>query len=218
MNARAISVLAVLGSLVATSAQAQSREEGWEVGAQLIYQDSQDLEFAGGTTAEFDSDIGLAVTFGYRLNAHFEVEFGLDWNSVDYDVNVVSATPAFNFAARGDLESFTPHVDAKFNLMKGPFTPYVSGGVGWAFIDTNIPDGPPQNACWFDPWYGYVCDTWQSTRTTDEVTYHLGVGVRWDISDSHMVRLSYEKHWLDISTANGTPDLDQLKLGLVFKY
>ena len=219
MNVRAGFVSVLFGVLLATTAGAQSRDEGWELGAHALYQDAQDLTFDGGSTADLESDLGLAITFTYRLNARFEVEFGLDWNTVDYDVTVVSASvPGRSFDARGDLESFTPHLEANFNLFEGPFTPYVTGGVGWTFIDTNIPNGPPETACWWDPWYGYVCDTWQSTRTADELTYQLGVGVRWDFSDSQMVRLGYEKRWIDVSTASGTPDFDQLKLGLVFKY
>ena len=31
-----------------------------------------------------------------------------------------------------------------FNFLEGDLTPYVTGGVGWSFIDTNIPDAPPQ--------------------------------------------------------------------------
>jgi opacity protein-like surface antigen len=218
MNVRGSFLLAVLAGMSFATAGAQSREEGWDLGAQVIYQDSQRLEFEGGSNADLDSDIGLAITFGYRMNSRFEIEFGLDWNSIDYDVNVISATPALNFSARGDLESFTPRLSLNVNLLEGPMTPYVTGGVGWSFIDTNIPDGPPQNACWWDPWYGYVCDTWQSTRTSEEVTYQLGVGIRWDMSETYTVRLGYEKHWLDVSTANGTPDFDQLKFGLIFMY
>jgi opacity protein-like surface antigen len=219
MNVRAISVLAVLSGLLATSAGAQSRDDGWEIGTQLIYQDSQNLEFDGGSTADLESDLGISVTFGYRFNSRLELEFGLDWNTVDYDVNVVSASlPGRSFAARGDLESFTPRVNANFNFLEGPFTPYVTGGVGWSFIDTNIPDEPPQTACWWDPWFGYVCDSWQSTRTSDELTYQLGVGVRWDLSPGYMLRFGYEKHWVDLGKATSTPEFDQLKLGLTFKY
>jgi opacity protein-like surface antigen len=214
----AVCVVAALSGTIATSVSAQSRDQGWEVGAQLIYQDAQDLAFDGGTTASLDSDLGLAISFGYRVNDRLEFEFGVDWNTVDYDVTVFGATPAQSFSGRGDLESFTPHVNANFNLLTGPLTPYVSGGVGWSFIDTNIPNGPPQTSCWWHPWYGYICDTWQSTRTSDELTYSLGVGVRWDLTSNHMVRLGYEKHWLDLDTADGTPDFDQLRFSIVFKY
>jgi opacity protein-like surface antigen len=219
MIVRAIVVFAALTGLTAASAMAQERDEGWEVGAQAVYQDPRDITFNGGSTAELDEDIGIAVTFGYRFNARLELEFGLDWNTINYDLNLVSASvPGLNFSGRGDLESFTPHANLNLNLLKGPLTPYVTAGVGWTFIDTNIPDAPPETACWWDPWYGQVCGTFQSTRTSDELTYRLGVGLRWDISPEHMLRFGYEKQWIDLGEASSTPDFDQLKLGLTFKY
>jgi opacity protein-like surface antigen len=94
----------------------------------------------------------------------------------------------------------------------------VTGGIGYSFIDTNIPDAPPQTACWWDPWWGYVCDTFQSTRNVEEFTYQAGVGLRWDVSPGYTMRLAYEKHWLDLGEATTTPDFDQFKLGIVFRY
>jgi hypothetical protein len=102
--------------------------------------------------------------------------------------------------------------------MEGDFTPYVTGGIGYSFIDTNIPDAPPQTACWWDPWWGYVCDTFQSTRNVEEFTYQAGVGVRWDVSPGYTMRFAYEKHWLDLGEATTTPNFDQFKLGIVFRY
>ena len=32
------------------------------------------------------------------------------------------------------------------------------------------------------------------------------------------MRLGYEKHWYDLGHASGTPDFDQIKLGVVFRY
>lgn len=219
MNPRATWIFAVLASLLAARATAQSRGAGWEVGAQLVYQDSQDIGFNGGTSASLDDDIGLAVAFAYRFNDRFEVEFGIDWNSIDYDVSVVSASvPELGFTARGDLEAFTPYASANFNFVEGPLTPYVTAGVGWSFIDTNIPDAPPQNVCWWDPWFGPVCGTFQSTRTIDELVYQVGAGLRWDLSPGYTVRLGYEKRWVDLGEATSTPDFDQLKLGVTFRY
>ena len=51
---------AVLG-LFSAGVNAQSRGEGWEFGADLLYQNSQDVEFDGGTIVEFDSDIGISL-------------------------------------------------------------------------------------------------------------------------------------------------------------
>ena len=207
--------------LLATGANAQSRGTGWEFGADLIYQGSQDVDFDGGSTASFQDDIGVSLFAGYRLNDRLEFHFGLDWATVDYDATIpfqIGTGPIGSIGVKGDMEAFTPRVDANFNFMEGPFTPYITAGIGYSFIDTNIPNGPPQGACWWDPWFGNVCSTYQPTKSTDAFTYDVGLGVRWDMSPGYSMRLAYEKHWLDVSTASSAPDFDQFKLGIIFRY
>ena len=215
MKSRYIVTLAALCSCWSLAAHAD-RDTGWEFGGELIYQTSQDISGDNGSTAALDDDIGLALTFGYRVNPHLEVQFGVDWNTVDYTANLVSADlPNLEVGVDGELESFTTRVGVNYNFIDGPITPYVNGTIGYSFIDTNIPDGPPQSGCWWDPWYGQICGTWQSTRSLDKFIYGAGLGVRWDTSDTLSVRLEYQKRWIDASDA-GSPDFDQFKLGVTF--
>ena len=209
-----------LALLLCSSAALADRGQGWDFAGELLYQFSQDVTFEGGSRAAIDDDLGFALSFTYRFNDRLELLFGLDWNAIDYNVDVApgDAAAGLGFSAKGEIEYWTPRVGVNFNLLEGPLTPYVTGGVGWSFIDTNVPDAPPQTACWWDPWWGYVCGTFQSTRSTDELTYNLGVGLRWDVSKTMSLRLGYEKHWVDYSAADGTPDFDQLKIGLAGRY
>jgi opacity protein-like surface antigen len=75
-----------------------------------------------------------------------------------------------------------------------------------------------QVGCWWDPWWGYICTPYQSTKSVDEFVYQLGAGVRWDLSPGYTLRLAYEKHWFDAGNATSTPDFDQWKLGIAFRY
>jgi opacity protein-like surface antigen len=218
MKALIVSCLAALAALP-LAAQAQSRDPGWEFGGDVIYQDSSDVGFNGGTKINFDGAWGLDLVFAYRLNDRFELTFGLDWAQVDYDANLVSATnPALGFGISGDMESFTGKAGVNFNFMEGPITPYVTGSVGWTWVDTNIPNSQVQVGCWWDPWYGEICTPYQSTKTVDDFAYDLGVGVRWDLNGGITLRAAYEKHWFDYSKASSTPDFDQYKVGVYFRY
>ena len=178
MKYRYIVTLAALCSVWSLAAHAD-RDIGWEFGGELIYQDSADFDSDGGFSASLDSDVGIALTFGYRFSERLELTFGLDWNNVDYNAEVVAedvplVPDGTIIGVEGELESFTPRVGVNFNFMEGPITPYVSGMIGYSFIDTNIPDGPPQSGCWWDPWYGQICGTWQDTRSLEEFVYGLG--------------------------------------------
>lgn len=200
------------------TAVADERGPGWEFGADIIYQLSQDIDFNGGSSASLDDDFGLILSVGYRFNAKLELVAGLDWQDVDYDVTLVTDPGGLSVQGSGSLEAFTPRVSARYNFAESSLTPYVQAGIGWSFIDTNIPEGRPENVCWWDPWWGYVCGSVQDTRSTDGFTYDLGLGLRWDFGDAYSMRLAYERHWIDLSEADGTPDLDQFRLGFVFRY
>lgn len=212
-------LLFAAGSLTSSLALSDTRKPGWDFGLDIIYQDSTDLSFDGGSKARLEDDWGFGVDFGYRFNEHLELGFGLDWQSIDYQATLQSGTiSTLAVDVNGDLEAFTPRAWLNYNFMKGPITPYVNAGVGWSFIDTNIPNSRVQVGCWWDPWWGYICTPYQSTKSIDEFTYQLGAGARWDLDNGFSLRLAYEKHWLDYGNASSTPDFDQFKLGFMFRY
>jgi opacity protein-like surface antigen len=214
-----------LALLLCSAAALADRQPGWDFGGELLYQFSQGVDFEGGSKADLEDDLGLALSFTYRFNSRFELLFGIDWNSVDYQADIAPAPVSpggpvlgSGFSVEGEVEYWTPRVGVNFNLLEGDLTPYVTGGVGWSFIDTNVPEGRPQSACWWDPWWGYVCGTFQDTKSTDELTYNVGVGLRWDLRSSISLRLGYERHWLDLGEATSTPGFDQIKLGVIGRY
>jgi opacity protein-like surface antigen len=207
--------------LVGATAHSANREAGWEAGFDVVYQDSAEFDFERGSKVEFDDDYGVSFTFGYRANPHLEFQFALDYADTDYSVLLVTAdsngVPTGTLTGSGEMESFTPRANVQWNLLDRPVTPFLMGGIGYAFIDTNIPNGRPQTGCWYDPWYGYLCQTVQPTKSVEEFTYQVGIGGRFDISSSLSLRVAYERHWIDISTASGTPYVDQIKLGISFR-
>jgi hypothetical protein len=214
-----------LALLLCSGVALADRQPGWDFGGELLYQFSQDVDFEGGSRANLDDDLGLALSFTYRFNSRFELLFGVDWNSVDYQADIAPAPVSpggpivgTGFSVDGELEYWTPRVGVNFNLLEGDLTPYVTGGVGWSFIDTNIPEGRATTSCWWDPWYGYVCGTFQDTKNFDELTYNVGVGLRWDLRGTISLRLGYERHWLDLGESTNSPGFDQLKLGIIGRY
>jgi opacity protein-like surface antigen len=197
-------------------AHAQEREPGWEFGAHLLYMSNADVGFRGGSSVATDDEVGVSISIGYRFNSRFELQLDLDSYSVDYDVWIVSESNA-PFRGRGTLDTISPRLNATFNFLDGPLTPYVTVGIGWSFIDTNIPEGPPYLDCFWDPWWGRICERRQDTRTVDELTYAAGLGLRWDLSPRFTLRLGYDKKWIDFDQARSTPDFDQFKVGVMFR-
>ena len=223
---RLMTMLACAASVllaVPAAAGAADREGTWETTLGVVIQNSSDADFEGGTTAEFDSDTSFVFGLGYHYTANLEFGARLGIGTTDYEASIAvdgnGDGNADGFAGvRGDLEFTTLLFDATWNMMSGPFSPFVTGGIGWNWVDTNIATGPPQTGCWWDPWWGYVCTSFQDTRTLDGFTYQLGVGARYDFTDTVAVHGSYRINWIDFDNAKGTPDFDGFQLSVGWKF
>lgn len=220
---RVLALIACVALATPAVAQAMDREGSWETTFGILFQNSSDADFQGGTTAEFDSDTSFVFGLGYHYTDNLEFGGRLGIGKTDYnasiatDVNGDGGQDGF-VDVRGDLEFTTLLLDATWNFMSGPFSPFVTGAIGWSWVDTNIATGPPQTGCWWDPWWGYVCSSFQDTRTLDGFSYQLGAGARYDITDTVAVHGSYRIQWIDFDKAKGTPDFDGFQLSFGWKF
>jgi len=220
---RYLTVLACMALVAPAAAQAAGREGSWETTFGVVFQNSSDADFQGGTKAEFDSDTSFVFGLGYHYTDNLEFGGRLGLGTTDYEASIVTDSDGDgsqdgSVDVRGDLESTTLLLDATWNFMSGPFSPFVTGAIGWSWVDTNIATGPPQTGCWWDPWWGYVCTSFQDTKTLDGFTYQLGVGARYDVTDTVAVHGSYRINWIDFDKAKGTPDFDGFQLSFGWKF
>ncbi len=196
------------------------RDLGWEYGLDFVYLNSADWSFEGGSSLSVASDEGLTLAFGYRFNSRLELQGALAWQNSSYTGTLVSGDvpqkPSINI--KGDYEAWTPRISVDYNFLDRNITPYVTAGLGWAFFDSNIPSGQVSVGCWWDPWYGEICTAYRDTRKFDTFTYQAGVGLRWDFSPRYSMRFGYERHWLDFSKGTGAADLDQIRLGIIWRH
>jgi opacity protein-like surface antigen len=216
-------VLVLVAVVGAGTAQAQGyagdREGHWEFTLAPLYQMSNHIDFDGGSKIDTDSEFGFGLGFGYNLNEQFTLGFGFDWYSVSYDANVVTdATPPSSVGISGDYNSWLTWANLTFNLAEGPLVPYVTAGIGWSFIDTNVPSGRPVEGCYWDPWWGYICGSYYPTKTTNNFSYNAGVGLRYQWNPRFFTKLGYQMSWLDLGKAKGTPSFDQIRLDFGWLY
>lgn len=200
--------MAVLSGTAAAQTFGGSSDRGgkWEGYAGLRPLFSESVDFDGGSTIDTDDDLGFGFGFGYNVNEKLLVGGEMAWSTVDYDGVLVSAdTPGTSASLSGEFDVFSLAGSLTWHFLDGPLTPYASATLGYTWIDTNIATGPPVTGCWWDPWFGYICDTFVDTKDEEAFSYGLGVGVRWDFMQGWFARLSYEERWLDIGEADGTP-------------
>ena len=214
MNAMVSLACLTLAMLVgAATANAQDRAEHWEFEFGLLYQLSTEIDGEGGSFMETDNDFGLEFMAGYNINEKVETTFGFQWASVGYEADVVEEFGGIR-SISGSFDSWTLSGNLLYNFLDGPVTPYIGAGIGYTWIDTNVPNGLPSTGCWWDPWWGYVCYTSYPTKTTDSFSYQALLGVRYEFGYNKFVRFGYTSQWMDLGGTIGTPRFDVFKLSM----
>ena len=193
-----------------------SRAGTWEFYLPLTYTEEASFSGENGSSVEINDDFGIGFGFGFNFNNHFQLNGLFNWNSRSYDATRVSDNGS-TFQYSNDLETSAILLNGIYYFLKGDFSPFVSGTVGWTFLDTNIQNGPTQGTCWWDPWYGYICTEYTPTKTDDAFTYGGGLGLRYDVNRYFALQASYNKIWADYSYASSTPDFDTWKLDFIFR-
>jgi opacity protein-like surface antigen len=184
----------------------------WQTRLGVNYKPTTNTDFDGGSTVEFNSSTGFLVGIGYDLSKRFEVGANFTYDERSYDARLAGDDPGEEFPINGSLKSMGVMFDATYYFMTGRFTPFLSTGIGWNFVDTNIPTEPPEVGCWWNPWYGYICEGFQDTKNVDGFAYQLGAGLRYRVNPSISLNGSYQMSWLDFPKAQGTPTFDQFQL------
>jgi len=219
MSARKIVFVAAL--LAAAPAAAQSNRAGsWEVYLGPVFTDGKNYSFEGGSSARTDTGVGFNFGFAKNLNAHIQFGMDLAWSEQDYRATV---QPGSNNNLgivgniNGTVETSTVRFFGTYHFAQGPFTPLITGGLGWTYVDTNIPAGLPEGFCWYYPWYGQYCATYVPTHTTTKFSYNVGAGVRYDFGKG-LVRLLANSQWADFGGSYGSSNVIQFRIDLGTKF
>src|SRR4026209_2588111 len=133
----------VVGLAAAPVVNAQSREGSWETELGVIFQNSSDADFEGGTQADFDSDVSWLFGISYHYTDQLQFGGTLSFGQTDYDADIAADVdgdeqPDGFVSVRGDLDFMTLMGNATYNFLPGQFSPFVTGGIGWSWGATHI--------------------------------------------------------------------------------
>ncbi|HXV74987.1 MAG TPA: outer membrane beta-barrel protein [Candidatus Polarisedimenticolaceae bacterium] len=191
------------------------RAERWQFQIPITFTSSETFDGEADSFLEVSDDVGWGFGFGYHANERLYVGFDLTFIQASYDASVEfdldnDMVSDGTVTLGGTLDASAAQFAGQYNFLDNTITPFVRGNFGWTYIDSNIPSGPTEGVCWWDPWWGYVCDTWQPTYDDTSFSYGLGVGVRADVSQSFFLDLSYNQFWIDLSES--TPSFNGVRL------
>src|SRR5215471_18388986 len=219
------SVLRITALLLAAAYAAAVGAQGvparggkWEFTLQPQYTHGKSFSTGHGSGGETDSSLGFGFGVGYNLNNNFNVAGEFTWANSAYTATIADAGTGATTTITGTMNTSTFRLSGTWNMLPGDFTPLAQVGIGSTYLNTNIPIAPPQNTCWWDPWWGYVCGSYQPTRTAYYISYLDGLGVRWEIDRSIFVRALVIRQWLQAGGSLGTTWFDQYRVDLGFKF
>ncbi|HEX5092493.1 MAG TPA: outer membrane beta-barrel protein [Burkholderiales bacterium] len=219
---RSRTLLVILLTFAAGSAWAQEvrRAGKGEFYVSPIFTDGKTYNFSGGSTARTDTGFGLAMGYTFNLDDKVSIGGEFSWGEADYRATVQPG-PGNSLGIQSinaSIETWTVRFLGNYNFSRNAFTPFVSGGLGWTSIDTNIPTGLPQNVCWWYPYWGQYCGTYVPTATTTKFSYNANVGLRYDFGNTGFVRGQVGWQWVDFGGSYGSDQWTQYRLDFGAKF
>jgi opacity protein-like surface antigen len=184
-----------------------------------VFTDGKSYSFDGGSNAETDTGVGLTLGWLHNFNPHMAAGVEIEWSEQDYRATVQPG-PGNPFSAsqiNGTIESRTIRFLGTYHFSEKAFTPYVTGGLGWSWVDTNIPSGLPENVCWYYPWWGTYCSTFVPTHNTTKFSYNVGAGLRYDYGKA-VFRGQIHAQWIDFGGSYGSSYATQYRIDFGTKF
>ncbi|MEH6549139.1 MAG: outer membrane beta-barrel protein [Pseudomonadales bacterium] len=210
-------IVSLLAAVLSTTAFAQSkRDQDWEVALVYKYQSAESFgapEGADEANVAFDSSNGWGFNVGYNFNEHLNLAWEFTHSKPDYTTHFLDEDQEERTLSHTST-FISNHLVGTYHLLKGPITPYISAGLGYTNVDSNISDG--SGYCVPDYYWGWYC--YSSSYNKGSFSYNAAIGLRADISNTIFVRASYGRQWLDQKIGTDTPtfDIGRLEIGYRF--
>lgn len=205
--------------LIGASAQAQSDRAGtWEVGASLLDLSSTSIGGPQGTSLQVDDETGFGFFGAYNFTNRLAVGMDLNYSDPAYVATLVPDGIGPTQSVSANLGVDVIHFKAIFNLLDDDFTPFFEVGAGWTYLDSNIVEGYSGSVCWWDPWWGYVCNNYYDTYTDTRTSHSYAVGVRWDLQSTMVLRAAWGVHDIDTSRSSEDIELDTIQLTFGWRF
>jgi opacity protein-like surface antigen len=211
----AVAILAAAPAL----AQSSNRAGRHEIYLGPVFTNGDSYAFEGGTTVRTDTGFGLNFGYAYNFNSHLQAGIDIAWSEADYRATVQPGPGNTSLAGNinGTVETSTIRFNGTYHFLASGVTPFVTGGLGWTYVDTNIPSGLPESICWYYPWYGSYCGSFVPTHDTTKFSYNVGVGVRLDVGKG-VFRGVVNQQWISFGDSYGATAFTQFRIDFGVKF
>jgi len=130
---------------------------------------------------------GAAYNFTDQLALRFDTRFG----------DTVSRGTGLQTGGHSDVFLNDGRVNLEWNVLRSRVTPFVTGGIGFQYVEIELQNVDPVPVCYWDPWYGYYCGYSKPVFTETDFAWNVGAGLRWDVTDHLVLRAALDAGWVD---------------------
>ena len=219
---RTLPLVLLLSLPAVAAAQSADREGTWEAGIKPMDMPGEFIQGERGASLDVEGELAWGFFGQYNLNEHLAFAGEFSWSDPDYlarfplDPNPGQGLPPNTVVTvDSELDIWFTNFKAVYNFMDRDLTPYIELGYGWTSVDSNIQDGPADTGCWWDPWWGYMCASFYDTYSNTVTSVLYGVGIRWDMSDTSVLKLFYGERDTDLDRSE---NLKQDAYGIDFAW
>ena len=212
------SLLLLCGPTLAAGMGDKSDRAGkWEAGLLINHVEGWDLNGRNGSRIDVDSDTSWGLSIGYNFDEHFNLSLEFTHNEQSYDARIVPDTPPGpDTEISHELDNDTVNLSFTYHFLARTFTPYVRGGLGWTYLDSNIKSGDIDSICWWDPWWGYICSSYYSTYSDSSFGYSVGAGLRWEASRDFALTAGADRKWVSVDAVNDEAEITVVRIALLW--
>ncbi len=169
------------------------------------YLHSDDITFEGpvGDVKMKMNDTGLGgVGIGFHFSDYFSLRGDFMFGNATFSGDVPAATGGLvNITHDAFIQ--TGRLNLDYNIINRRLTPFLTAGIGYQYLETDMGDLPPPGGAYWDPWFGWDYygnppHAWQT-----DFTWNVGGGVRWNITDIWFVKAMVGANWLQYEHSRG---------------
>jgi Outer membrane protein beta-barrel domain len=140
----------------------------------------------------FDDTGIFGIGLGYNINKYLEVTGEFSFGYPNYTVSFLGSSLS------GEAFMHSGNFNLEYHILPGKFTPFISGGIGYLYVDSQVPSGPPSAYCFWDYWWGYTCTGSTPTYHNTLLNLNAAAGVRWDIGEMFFLKASVGGGWANV--------------------
>jgi opacity protein-like surface antigen len=211
--------LCLILATASTAANAQNPGAGQvEFTIGPAYSLSDSFQGRGGSSLDLSSRTGIRLGIEYFSSSSLSLGFDASWTRPSYDALLIPDDGSTAVTTSHRASIFSGQFTGTYYFREGQLTPYLEAGLGWTHFDSNVSDGSPIIGCWWDPWWGYICNEFYSTYSATNFSYGAGVGLRWTFATDMAINAGYR--WLEVE-ADGLsekPTLESAVIEFVYRY